>query len=111
MALLWPAFGPDLGNRSSPPKCNHSTLHVGQIIIPHVPDVGRILADNMFLSGDSCTIAKVGLTLKLLQVYEQIICLHVLSSVVNKGIQFFKVVLKYFNEKQTNTDSFTYTFV
>ncbi len=25
----------------SPPKCHHSTLHVDQIIIPHVPDVGR----------------------------------------------------------------------
>ncbi len=45
------SFGPDLANRSSPPKCHHSMLHVGQIIIPHVPDVGRIWADNMLLSG------------------------------------------------------------
>ncbi len=51
MALLWPAFGPDLANRSGPPKCHHSTLHVGQIIIPHVPDVGRIWANNTLLSG------------------------------------------------------------
>ncbi len=42
MALLWTACGPDLANRSGPPKCHHSTLHVGQIIIPHVPDVVRI---------------------------------------------------------------------
>ncbi len=56
VALLWPAFGPDLGNRSGPPKCHHSMLHVGQIIIPHVPDVGRILADNILLSGDFFTI-------------------------------------------------------
>ncbi len=45
MALLWPAFGPDLANRSGPHKCHHSTLHVAQIIIPHVPrcvpDLGR----------------------------------------------------------------------
>ncbi len=26
-------------------------LHVGQIIIPHVPDVDRIWSDNMLLSG------------------------------------------------------------
>ncbi len=39
MALLWPACGPDLENMSGPPKCHHSTLHVGQTIIPHVPDV------------------------------------------------------------------------
>ncbi len=51
MALLWPAFGLNLANRSGPPKCHHSTLHVGQIIIPHVPDVGRIWADIMLLSG------------------------------------------------------------
>ncbi len=45
MALLWPAFGPDLANRSGPPKCHHSMPHVGQIIIPDVPrcgpDLGR----------------------------------------------------------------------
>ncbi len=51
MALLWPAFGPDLANRSGPPKCHHPTPHVAQIIIPHVPDVGRIWADIMLLSG------------------------------------------------------------
>ncbi len=51
MALLWPVFGSDLANRSGPPKCHHSTPHVAQIIILHVPDVGRIWADNMLLSG------------------------------------------------------------
>ncbi len=51
MALLLPAFGLDLANRSGPPKCHHSTPHVGQIIIPHVPDVGRIWAEIMLLSG------------------------------------------------------------
>ncbi len=52
MALLWPVFGPDLANMSGPPKCHHSTLHVDQNIIPDVPDVGRIWADNMLLSGN-----------------------------------------------------------
>ncbi len=31
--------------------CFASTLHVGQIIIPHVSDVSWIWADNMLLSG------------------------------------------------------------
>ncbi len=51
MALLWPDFGPDLANRTGPHKGYHSMLHVGQIIIPHVPDVGRIWASNVLLSG------------------------------------------------------------
>jgi len=41
VALLWPACGPDLANRSGPPKGRHSLLHVGKIRIPQVPDVGR----------------------------------------------------------------------
>lgn len=44
MTLLWPAYGQDLANRSGPLECHHSTLNVGQIIITHVPDVGRIWA-------------------------------------------------------------------
>jgi len=32
---------PDLTIRSGPPKGRHSTLHVGRISIPRVPDVGR----------------------------------------------------------------------
>ncbi|XDV16593.1 hypothetical protein PO909_016240 [Leuciscus waleckii] len=39
----------DLANRSGPPKGRHSTLHVGQIRIPQVPDVGRIWAETMLL--------------------------------------------------------------
>ncbi len=46
MALLWPAFGPDLANRSGLPKCHHSPLHVGQIIIPHVPRCGPDLGQQ-----------------------------------------------------------------
>ncbi|KAI2644411.1 Hemicentin-1 [Labeo rohita] len=44
---------PDLGQKQAiaMPHCHHSTLHVGQIIMPHVLDVGRIWADNMLLSG------------------------------------------------------------
>ncbi|CAM4278800.1 unnamed protein product [Leuciscus chuanchicus] len=43
---------PDLANRSGPHKGRHSTLHVGQIRIPQVPDVGRIRAETMLLSGE-----------------------------------------------------------
>ncbi|CAM4652252.1 unnamed protein product [Leuciscus chuanchicus] len=41
----------NLANRSGPHKGRHSTLHVGQIRIPQVPDVGRIRAETMLLSG------------------------------------------------------------
>jgi len=49
VALLWPACGPDLANRSGPPKGRQSLLHVGQIRIPQVPDMGRIWAETMLL--------------------------------------------------------------
>ncbi|CAM4529737.1 unnamed protein product [Leuciscus chuanchicus] len=49
LADMWHCYGPDLANRSGPPKGRHSTLHVGQIIFPRVPDVGRIWADTMLL--------------------------------------------------------------
>ncbi len=41
VALLGPDCGPDLANRSGLSKCHYSTLHVDQIIIPHVPGLGR----------------------------------------------------------------------
>jgi len=59
VALLWPACGPDLANRSGPPKGRHSTLHVDQIIFPHVPDVGQIWAETMLLSGVCPSVQKL----------------------------------------------------
>jgi len=52
VALLWPACGSDLVNRSGPPKCHHSMPRVAQIIIPLVADVGRIWAGTKLLSGE-----------------------------------------------------------
>ena len=60
MALLWPACGPDLANRSGPPKGRHSLLHVGQIHIPQVPDLGRIWPETMLLSGKKTVIMTFG---------------------------------------------------
>jgi len=42
---------PDLTIRSGPPKGRHSTLHVGRISIPRVPDAGRIWAETVLLCG------------------------------------------------------------
>ncbi len=51
-ALLWLNCGPNLANRSGPPKCHHSTRHVGQM---NVSSVGRIWATAILVSGpDVC---------------------------------------------------------
>ncbi len=48
-ALIWLNCGPNLANRSGPPKCHHSTRHVGQM---KTSSVGRIWATAILLSGN-----------------------------------------------------------
>ncbi len=50
---------------------HRSTLHVDQLIITHVPDVGRIWADIMLLSGSSERVIK-----KLIKLRESHECLN-----------------------------------
>ena len=46
------ACGPDLGNRSVPPKCHHSMWCVGRMKVPKVSGVGWIWATATLPSGN-----------------------------------------------------------
>jgi len=44
--IAWLDCGPDLANRSGPPKGRHSMMHVDQISFPPVPEMGQIWAQK-----------------------------------------------------------------
>ncbi len=55
-AFLWLACGPNLANRSRPPKWHHSTWYVGQ---KKVSGVGLIWASGILLSGTDAKTQKI----------------------------------------------------